>query len=57
MGVDTSKPVRLAVHGRGLDQWTSLEKDRDFMERKHNSVNLSLLRQNCQDFVDLCRRK
>ena len=54
MGVDTSKPVRLAVQGRGLDQWTSLEKDRGFMERRHSSVDLNLLRQNCQDFVDLC---
>jgi len=55
MGVDTSKPVKLAVKGRTLEQWTSLEKDRDFIDRKHNSVDLDLLRENCEGFVELCK--
>jgi len=54
MGIDTSKPVRLAVGGKGLNEWTTLEKDRDFIDRKHNSVDLELLQQNCKGFVDLC---
>jgi len=55
MGVDTSKPVKLAVKGRTLEQWTSLEKDRDFIDRKHNSIDLELLKANCEGFVKLCR--
>lgn len=55
MGVDTSKPVKLAVKGKSLDEWTTLEKDRDFIDRKHNDVNLELLRRNCEGFVNLCK--
>lgn len=55
LGVDTSKPVRLAIQGKSLDSWTSLERDREFIDRKHNSVNLELLRANCEGFVELCK--
>ena len=55
MGIDTSKPVKLAVKGRTLEQWTSLEKDRDFIDRKHNSIDLELLKANCEGFVELCK--
>lgn len=57
MGIDTSKPVRLAVEGKGLDKWLELNRDRDFIDRKHNSINLELLRSNCKGFVDVCREK
>jgi len=55
MGVDTSKPVRLAIGGKGLDSWLELERDRDFIDRKHNSVDLELLHRNCEEFVELCK--
>ena len=54
-GVDTSKPVRLAIQGKDLSHWTELEKDREFIDRKHNSVDLDLLRRNCEEFVKLCK--
>lgn len=54
LGVDTSKPVKLAIAGKCLDEWLSLEKDRDFIDRKHNSVDLELLKANCEGFVELC---
>jgi len=54
IGVDTSKPVRLAIQGKGLDAWTTLERDREFVDRKHNNVDLELLRKNCAEFVELC---
>ena len=55
LGVDTSKPVRLAVKGRGLDAWTSLERDRNFIDVRHNDIDLDLLRRNCREFVELCK--
>jgi len=55
LGVDTSKPVRLAIEGKGLSDWTSLVTDRDFISRKHNKVDLDLLRRNCEEFVELCK--
>jgi len=55
LGVDTSKPVRLAVGGRELSAWTTLEKDRNFIDNKHNNIDLELLRRNCEGFVDLCK--
>ncbi len=54
-GVDTSKPVKLAAKGRTLEQWTSLEKDRDFIDRKHGDIDLELLQANCEGFVELCK--
>jgi len=55
MGIDTSKPTKLAVKGRGLDKWTSLEKDRNFIDVRHSNVDLNLLRKNCEEFVKLCK--
>jgi len=55
LGVDTSKPVRLAIQGKDLSHWTELEKDREFIDRKHNKVDLDLLRRNCEEFVMLCK--
>ena len=55
MGVDTNKPVRLAIQGKDLSHWTELERDREFIDRKHNHVNLELLRKNCEEFVELCK--
>jgi len=54
MGVDTSKPVKLAVQGRSLSEWTSLKKDRNFIDVRHNSVDVELLKANCEGFVKLC---
>jgi len=55
LGVDTSKPVRLAIEGKGLSRWTEVEKDRDFIDRKHNGgIDLDLLRRNCREFASLC---
>ena len=55
LGVDTSKPVRLAIEGKGLGDWTLLKTDRDFIDRKHSSVDLDQLRRNCEGFVELCK--
>ena len=55
IGVDTSKPVRLAMQGKDLSHWTELERDRDFIDRKHNRVDLGLLRSNCEEFVEMCK--
>jgi hypothetical protein len=57
MGIDTAKPARLAVQGKGLSEWTSLERDKTFIDRDHNHVDKELLRRNCQEFVDLCKRE
>lgn len=55
LGVDTSKPVRLAIVGKGLDAWLELERDRDFIDRNHpKGVSLELLKKNCEEFVQLC---
>ena len=55
LGVDTSKPVRLAVQGKDLSHWTELEKDREFIDKKHGGVDSELLRRNCEGFVELCK--
>lgn len=54
MGVDTSKPVKLAIAGKSLSQWLELGRDRDFIDKRHSHVNLELLRENCEGFVSLC---
>ncbi len=55
MGLDTSKPVRLAINGKGLSRWTEVERDRGFMDRRHgNNVDLDLLKRNCAEFVEMC---
>lgn len=56
-GVDTSKPVRLALQGKGLDDWMNVGRDKSFIDSDHNHVNKELLRQNCEEFVKLCERK
>lgn len=57
IGVDTSKPVRLAMKGRGLDDWLSLETDRNFIDRSHDKVDLDLLGRNCKEFVEMCMNR
>jgi len=54
VGIDTSKPVKLALQGKPLRDWMELESDRDFIDRNHNYVNPELLRENCKDFVEVC---
>lgn len=54
MGVDTSKPVRLAVQGKNLNSWIELERDKTFIDRDHNHTDMELLRSNCEGFVNLC---
>lgn len=58
LGVDTSKPVKLAIQGKRLNDWTSLKTDRDFIDRKHDfvGVDVELLRENCEEFVGMCSR-
>ena len=56
-GIDTPKPVRLAVHGMGLDRWNEVPRGRDFLERKYSGVNLELLKANCAGFVQVCEGK
>lgn len=54
-GVDTPKPIRLAAQGKTLDQWNTLEHDRSFLDRTHKDVmDMGLLHENCQRFVELC---
>ena len=54
VGIDTPKPIRLAIHGLGLDRWSEVPRGEGFLERKYNGVNLELLRTNCAGFVKLC---
>ncbi len=54
-GIDTPKPIRLAALGKTLDAWNTLEHDRSFLDRSHNGqMDLGLLRENCQRFVEMC---
>jgi len=55
VGIDTSKPVKLAVQGKTLDEWLTLERDREFIDRRHTYVDPSLLRANCEGFVEACK--
>ena len=55
-GIDTPKPIRLAVQGKSLAQWNELEHDRSFLDRRHDEkVDLELLKRNCAEFVELCK--
>jgi len=54
MGIDTPKPIRLAVHGMSLDRWSEVPRGNDFLERKYNGIDLELLKANCEGFVKLC---
>ena len=53
-GIDTPKPVRLAVHGLSLDQWSEMPRGTDFLDRKCNGIDLNLLQHNCRDFIKIC---
>ena len=53
-GIDTPKPVRLAVHGLGLDRWSEMPRGTNFLDQRCDSVNLDLLRLNCQSFIKMC---
>ena len=53
-GLDTPKPVRLAVNGMGLDRWAEMPRGRDFLEQRCDGVDLELLRRNCAQFVSIC---
>lgn len=54
MGIDTSKPVRLAVNGMRLEQWSELARDKEFLDRRCDGADLELLKYNCERFVALC---
>ena len=53
-GVDTKKPVKLALAGKTLEQWDELEQDNEFLERPVREVDLKLLERNCREFTKLC---
>jgi len=54
-GIDTPKPLRLAAHGLGLDEWSQMPRGRDFVDSNVDGINLDLLRTNCKDFVEVCK--
>lgn len=54
MGIDTPKPVRLAVHGLPLSRWSEVPRGKNFLDNHYNNVDLELLRNNCASFVELC---
>ena len=55
-GIDTPKPIRLAVQGKKLSQWNELEHDRSFLDRRHlEAVDIELLKANCQEFTEVCK--
>ena len=55
-GIDTPKPIRLAVQGKTLKQWNELEHDRSFLDRRHlEAIDIGLLKHNCEEFVELCK--
>jgi len=55
MGVDTSKPVKLSMQRKTLQDWLSVDRDHGFMDRKHEPIDLELLKANCTGFVEACR--
>jgi len=55
IGIDTSKPVKLAVQGKTLDEWLLLERDKEFVDKRHTYVDSALLEANCVGFVEACR--
>ena len=56
-GIDTPKPIRLTVQGKGLDQWNTLEHDRTFLDRIGQPIDSELLRRNCESFKEICNGK
>ena len=54
MGIDTSKTVRLATEGKGLDRWLDVTRNKAFIDNDNNHVDKELLRANCEGFVKLC---
>jgi hypothetical protein len=55
VGIDTPKPIRLAVNGMGLDRWQEMPRGKDFVDRQHNGADLELVKKNCQEFVEVCK--
>lgn len=55
VGVDTPKPIRLAVHGMGLDRWQEMPRGKDFVDRSQGPVDVELLRRNCAEFAEVCK--
>lgn len=55
MGIDTSKPVKLAVQGKTLSEWLTLERDKDFVDKKHTYIDPKILHANCEGFVEACK--
>ena len=53
-GIDTPKPIRLAVQGKDLSQWNTLEHDRSFLERNNGPIDTELLGRNCEGFKEIC---
>lgn len=54
-GVDTPKPIRLAVHGLSLDEWSEMPRGRNFVDSNVDGIDLDLLRRNCEGFVEVCK--
>ena len=54
-GVDTPKPIRLAVHGLSLDEWSKMPRGRSFVDSNVGGVDLELLKRNCEGFVQVCK--
>lgn len=54
VGIDTPKPVRLAVYGLPLSRWAEMPRGKNFLDNHYYNVDLELLRSNCADFVELC---
>lgn len=55
MGVDTSKPVRLSLMDKSLNEWDKVEHDPGYLARNYNGINRELLRDNCTRFLSLCK--
>lgn len=53
-GIDTTKPVKLAVQGKTLEQWGSYIRDKSYIDRHHNGVDVSLVEENCRRFLEVC---
>lgn len=54
-GVDTSKPVRLAMQGKTLDDWGAQTRNVGDLDRRHAVVDTELVERNCREFVEICK--
>ncbi len=54
-GVDTPKPIRLAAYGLSLDDWGKMPRGKDFVDSSVDSIDLELLKANCEGFVEVCK--